>query len=215
MQAVGNINSYTGYTANSSQTRTTLASTINANSTRTANHSTTHLFWSLPAGLTTSSTMIPDSALLASLATYTLCDQVNSAYNITDGDLSDDMIYDTQWMSEYDRVCDLPINGTLPTRGFNFSITLTDASSVGSSTMFTSQTASPHASSEVTTATSTSSAASSTSTISQNGLCGSSNNDWTCLGSQFGDCCSNYGYCGSSTEYCSSANCDSNYGSCS
>ncbi|KAJ5094624.1 hypothetical protein N7456_010485, partial [Penicillium angulare] len=216
VQAVGNINTYSGYTSNSSQTRTTLASTMNTNSTRTANHSTTHLFWTFPADLTTTSTWTPDSAILASLSSYTLCDQVNSAYNITDDELTDEMYDDEQWLSEYDRVCNLPINGTWPTRGFNFSITLTDDSSVGSSTMFTSRTASPLASSEITTATatSTSSAASSTSTISQNGLCGPSNNDWTCLGSEFGNCCSNYGYCGNSTEYCSSANCNSKYGSC-
>ncbi|KAJ5909266.1 hypothetical protein N7495_001948 [Penicillium taxi] len=172
VQAVGNINTYTGYTSNSSQIRTTLASTINPNFTRTANHSTTHLSWSFPADLTTTSTWTPDSALLASLASYTLCDQVNTVYNITDGELSNEMSNDEQWLSLYDRVCGLLLNGTWPTRGFNFSITLTDDSSVGSSTMFISHTASPHASSQIITATasSTSSAASSTSTISPNGL---------------------------------------------
>ncbi|KAL4924009.1 uncharacterized protein BDV17DRAFT_295820 [Aspergillus undulatus] len=32
------------------------------------------------------------------------------------------------------------------------------------------------------------------SNISPNGLCGASNSGYTCLGSQFGDCCSQYGY---------------------
>ncbi|KAJ6133781.1 hypothetical protein N7523_000103 [Penicillium sp. IBT 18751x] len=216
VQAVGNLNTYASYISNTTGTRTTLASTMNTNATRTANHSTTQLFWSFPSDLTTTSTWTPDSAYLASLASYTLCDQVNSVYNITDDDLTDEMYEDQAWMSEYERVCYLPINGTFPTVGFNFSITLTDDSSVESSTTFvSSQTPSPHASSTATTATSTTTAATSTSTISENGLCGSSNSGWTCLGSQFGNCCSNYGYCGSSSDYCSSANCDTNYGSCS
>ncbi|KAJ5726219.1 uncharacterized protein N7483_007576 [Penicillium malachiteum] len=93
------------YTSNSTKTRTTLASTININSTRTANHSTTHLFWSFPTDLTTTSTWTPDSALLASLASYTLCGQVNSVYNITDGNLTEEMYEGEQWLSEYERVC--------------------------------------------------------------------------------------------------------------
>lgn len=214
VQAVGNINTYTSYISNTTRTRTSLASTMNLNATRTANHSTTNLFWSFPSDLTTASTWTPDSAYLASLATYTLCDQVNSVYNITDDDLTDEMYHDEVWLSEYERVCYPPVNGSFPTTGFNFSIILTDDPSMGSSTVFTSsQTASPHASSTVTTATSTT-VATPTSTISENGLCGPSNSDWTCLGSQFGDCCSNYGYCGSSSEYCSSANCNAKYGSC-
>ncbi|CAG7941532.1 unnamed protein product [Penicillium salamii] len=216
VQAVGNINTYTSYISNTTRTRTSLASTMNPNATRTANHSTTNLFWSFPSDLTTTSTWTPDSAYLASLATYTLCDQVNSAYNITDGDLTDEMYHDEVWLSEYDRVCYPPLNGSFPTTGFNFSITLTDDPIVGSSTVFSSsQTASPHASSTVTTAHATSTTvATPTSTISENGLCGPSNSDWTCLGSQFGDCCSNYGYCGSSSDYCSSTNCNAKYGSC-
>ncbi|KAJ5218257.1 uncharacterized protein N7498_000356 [Penicillium cinerascens] len=202
VQAVANINTYTSYTSNSSRTHTTLASTINPNATRTANHSTTHLFWSYPSDLTTTSAWISDSAWLASLSAYTLCDQVNSVYNITDDDLTDDMWADEAWLEEYERVCNLPINDTFPTVGFNFSITLTDDGGVGSSTLFTSsQTASPHASSTATTATSTTTAATPTSTISENGLCGPDNSDWTCLRSQFGDCCSNYGYCGSSSVF--------------
>ncbi|KAJ5121576.1 uncharacterized protein N7515_009537 [Penicillium bovifimosum] len=215
VQAVGNINTYASYTSNTTRPRTTLASTMNPNATRTANHSTTNLFWSFPSALTTTSTWTPDSAYLASLAAYTLCDQVNSVYNITDYDLTDEMYQDEAWLSEYERVCYLPVNGSFPTAGFNFSITLTDDPSVGTSTVFTSsQTASPHASSTVTTATATTTGATPTSTISQNGLCGPSNSHWTCLGSQFGDCCSNYGYCGNSSDFCSSTNCNAKYGSC-
>ncbi|OQD94348.1 hypothetical protein PENSOL_c026G03424 [Penicillium solitum] len=160
VQAVGNINTYARYTSNTTRARTTVASFINPNATRTANYSTTNPFWSFPSDLTTTSTWTPDSAYLASLATYTLCDQVNS------------------------RVCYLPVNGSFPTTGYNFSITLTDASSVGISTVFTSsQTASPHASSMVTTATSTTTVATPTSTVSEIRLCGPSNSEWTCLGS--------------------------------
>ncbi|CAI7630692.1 unnamed protein product [Penicillium palitans] len=107
---------------------------MNLNATRTANHSTTNLFWSFPSDLTTASTWTPDSAYLASLATYTLCDQVNSVYNITDDDLTDEMYHDEVWLSEYERVCYPPVNGSFPTTGFNFSITLTDDPSMGSST---------------------------------------------------------------------------------
>ncbi|KAJ5313115.1 hypothetical protein N7508_003945 [Penicillium antarcticum] len=134
VQAVGNINTYTSYISNTTRTRTSLASTMNLNATRTANHSTTNLFWSFPSDLTTASTWTPDSAYLASLATYTLCDQVNSVYNITDDDLTDEMYHDEVWLSEYERVCYPPVNGSFPTTGFNFSITLTDDPSMGSST---------------------------------------------------------------------------------
>ncbi|KAI1839183.1 hypothetical protein DTO027I6_7699 [Penicillium roqueforti] len=136
VQAVGNINTYTSYISNTTRTRTSLASTMNLNATRTANHSTTNLFWSFPSDLTTASTWTPDSAYLASLATYTLCDQVNSVYNITDDDLTDEMYHDEVWLSEYERVCYPPVNGSFPTTGFNFSITLTDDPSMGSSTNF-------------------------------------------------------------------------------
>ncbi|KAF3391643.1 WSC domain-containing protein [Penicillium rolfsii] len=35
----------------------------------------------------------------------------------------------------------------------------------------------------------------------------------TCAGSAFGNCCSQFGWCGSSTDYCGSG-CQSNYGNC-
>jgi hypothetical protein len=101
-------------------------------------------------------------------------------YNLTDNDEPSDEMYQNQaWMSEYERVCNLPVDGPFPTVGFNFSITLTDAdSSAGSSMVDTSsQTASPQESSTATTATSTTSAETPTSTVSENGLCGASNRD--------------------------------------
>jgi hypothetical protein len=49
-------------------------------------------------------------------------------------------------------------------------------------------------------------------TISPNGLCGSSTG-YTCQGSNFGDCCSQYGYCGSTGAYCDNG-CQGSFGSC-
>ncbi|RAK89216.1 hypothetical protein BO79DRAFT_254611 [Aspergillus costaricaensis CBS 115574] len=54
----------------------------------------------------------------------------------------------------------------------------------------------------------------STANISPNGLCGANNGGYTCLNSQFGNCCSLYGYCGSTSDYCASQSCDSSYGEC-
>ncbi|KLU84449.1 hypothetical protein MAPG_03491 [Magnaporthiopsis poae ATCC 64411] len=47
--------------------------------------------------------------------------------------------------------------------------------------------------------------------ISPNGLCG---NTTTCAGSAFGDCCSEWYWCGNGPEYCA-AGCRSAFGSCS
>ncbi|KAF2023809.1 hypothetical protein EK21DRAFT_26445, partial [Setomelanomma holmii] len=39
---------------------------------------------------------------------------------------------------------------------------------------------------------------------------------FTCQGSQWGNCCSQYGYCGSTNEkdYCSANTCQKGYGQC-
>jgi hypothetical protein len=44
------------------------------------------------------------------------------------------------------------------------------------------------------------------------GACGGTTGQ-TCLGSVFGDCCSEYGYCGNTAVYCS-AGCQSAFGTC-
>lgn len=49
--------------------------------------------------------------------------------------------------------------------------------------------------------------------VSTDGSCGGSVGQ-TCLGSEFGDCCSQYGYCGSISAYCGTG-CQSDYGTCS
>ncbi|RMJ18957.1 hypothetical protein CDV36_001353 [Fusarium kuroshium] len=48
--------------------------------------------------------------------------------------------------------------------------------------------------------------------ISSNQTCGG-NTGYTCQGSRFGNCCSWYGYCGSSDPYCGTG-CDADFGSC-
>lgn len=55
----------------------------------------------------------------------------------------------------------------------------------------------------------------STLTVSDDATCGGTTKK-TCQGSTFGNCCSQYGYCGSTTDYCSASNgCQSGFGTCS
>ncbi|KAI2789285.1 hypothetical protein POX_e07315 [Penicillium oxalicum] len=49
--------------------------------------------------------------------------------------------------------------------------------------------------------------------VSTNGVCGAYNGTATCAGSSFGNCCSQFGWCGSDTAHCGSG-CQSNYGNC-
>ena len=46
--------------------------------------------------------------------------------------------------------------------------------------------------------------------LSPDGTCGS-DSGYQCAGSEFGDCCGQYGYCGNGDAYCG-AGCDSLYG---
>ncbi|KAG0130030.1 hypothetical protein HOY82DRAFT_520964 [Tuber indicum] len=50
-------------------------------------------------------------------------------------------------------------------------------------------------------------------TVSPDGSCGGKTG-YTCLGTSFGNCCSLYGWCGSSTDHCSGG-CQANFGTCS
>ncbi|KAF2192694.1 carbohydrate-binding module family 18 protein, partial [Zopfia rhizophila CBS 207.26] len=50
-------------------------------------------------------------------------------------------------------------------------------------------------------------------TISQNGFCGGRTGQ-TCVGSAYCDCCSEYGYCGSTPAFCD-ARCQPSFGECS
>ncbi|KAL4911189.1 hypothetical protein BDW74DRAFT_172653 [Aspergillus multicolor] len=145
---------------------------------------------------------LTNSSLLSALSTYTLCDDVYSRYNISDeNDLTDAMFANEEWMAEYDRVCAIPVNGPIPTRAFNYSITLdtsdysypstaavdTPGPSAGGSATATT------ASENSTTATTSVASTASGLTVSPNGLCGG-DTGYTCAGSNFGDCCSKYGY---------------------
>ncbi|KAF2135900.1 carbohydrate-binding module family 18 protein, partial [Aplosporella prunicola CBS 121167] len=47
---------------------------------------------------------------------------------------------------------------------------------------------------------------------SQDGTCGGSLG-YTCVGSLFGDCCSQYGFCGSTSAYCQEG-CQASHGVC-
>ncbi|KAF2734255.1 hypothetical protein EJ04DRAFT_248296 [Polyplosphaeria fusca] len=50
--------------------------------------------------------------------------------------------------------------------------------------------------------------------VSLDGACGTKSNQ-TCLGSTFGQCCSSYGYCGTTDLYCQTTEgCQSSYGNC-
>jgi hypothetical protein len=50
-------------------------------------------------------------------------------------------------------------------------------------------------------------------TINTSGRCGAQFNGLTCKGSTFGDCCSQYNYCGATTEHCGSG-CQTGFGVC-
>ncbi|KAJ9643436.1 hypothetical protein H2199_004115 [Coniosporium tulheliwenetii] len=47
------------------------------------------------------------------------------------------------------------------------------------------------------------------------GTCGPNHDDMYCDTSGFGDCCSKYGYCGSSADYCAPGQCVPEFGTCS
>ncbi|OBT39329.1 hypothetical protein VE00_10469 [Pseudogymnoascus sp. WSF 3629] len=63
------------------------------------------------------------------------------------------------------------------------------------------------------TSTTTSAVPSATSNPSTNGLCGADNGGTFCTGTPFGDCCSEYGYCGDTSGHCGTG-CQSDFGTC-
>ncbi|GJC90152.1 lectin-C [Colletotrichum liriopes] len=73
--------------------------------------------------------------------------------------------------------------------------------------------ATPASSSGATRASSSSPAAATNTKISTTGQCGGTGG-LNCLGSNFGDCCSPYNYCGNTTDHCDTG-CQSNFGRCS
>lgn len=52
-----------------------------------------------------------------------------------------------------------------------------------------------------------------TGAVSTDGSCGSAGKNQICLGSTFGNCCSQYGWCGSSTDHCGTG-CNTLFGNC-
>ncbi|KAF2032920.1 hypothetical protein EK21DRAFT_44637, partial [Setomelanomma holmii] len=50
--------------------------------------------------------------------------------------------------------------------------------------------------------------------ITTNARCGPSFGGKTCQGSKWGDCCSQYSYCGSTNDYCNAKTCQKGYGKC-
>ncbi|KAH8706968.1 hypothetical protein GQ44DRAFT_555533, partial [Phaeosphaeriaceae sp. PMI808] len=57
------------------------------------------------------------------------------------------------------------------------------------------------------------SAPSSTQRVSTNVHCGKEGNGQTCLGTSWGNCCSQYSYCGSTIDYCGTG-CQQDFGRC-
>ncbi|KAJ5145910.1 uncharacterized protein N7515_000474, partial [Penicillium bovifimosum] len=177
VQAVGSIQTYSGY--NTSSAYTTLDSTINPSSTLTVNRTTTssHFFYSFPDPTTT--TMIYDTSIYELARSYTLCSEAMAYYNITgDTQFTDQMYDDAERYSEYQRVC-LVDPTALPTSPFNTSIVLstTEGLAVTSSTPAITKASATLTSSATSTSTGTSTTATPTPTvtISPNGLCGTAN----------------------------------------
>ncbi|KAF2488666.1 hypothetical protein BU16DRAFT_434200, partial [Lophium mytilinum] len=50
--------------------------------------------------------------------------------------------------------------------------------------------------------------------VSKDGRCGAGFGGTTCLGSKWGNCCSDCHHCGSSSEYCAPPKCQVGYGLC-
>ncbi|KAI8936841.1 hypothetical protein NX059_006078 [Plenodomus lindquistii] len=81
-------------------------------------------------------------------------------------------------------------------------------------TIAKSSTVKPATTVKTSTRTSTTAAAAATLKVSTDGSCGGVGK-FTCVKSSFGNCCSQYGYCGSTTNYCSKAQgCQAGFGTC-
>jgi hypothetical protein len=151
-------------------------------------------------------TNVYDSSVNAILRSYTLCRSALSYYSLDPrSELPDEAWENDDWMSEYRRVCKA-IPTALPTSGFNTSISLDytpAATGATATTTMVSRTATPMPG-----PTSTNGGLAK----SPDGTCGSGTG-YTCEGSRFGECCSEYGYCGSGKDYCVT-HCDAAFGLC-
>lgn len=136
---------------------------------------------------------------------YTLCQNAISYYSLdVDNIVLSDLMTNTAWYSEWDRVCDLDLSQPTPTIPFNTSIPLVTASetgttsgsaAAGSTSTIVSASNTGSSTSKTATSTTSNSAATSTATglvLSPDGTCGGTTG-YTCEQSGFGDCCSIYG----------------------
>ncbi|XRM44386.1 hypothetical protein ABZX51_007528 [Aspergillus tubingensis] len=235
VQAVGSIQTYSGYPSSASTSFPALSSTVDANATVTENRT---MSWLLPTGLSIStSTGIYNVTAYEMTKSYTLCQDAMSYYSLDYDYITwSDLMSNTAWFSEWDRVCDLDLSQPTPTIPFNTSIPLvTDsetatisisgnaAAGLTSTIMSPSRTSTLPTSSASTAITSTTvtlttsnSAATATATgliISPDGTCGGTTG-YTCEQSSFGDCCSIWGDCGSTSDYCAASSCDTTAGAC-
>ncbi|EHA46890.1 hypothetical protein MGG_08729 [Pyricularia oryzae 70-15] len=69
-------------------------------------------------------------------------------------------------------------------------------------------------SSSTSTSTSTSTTVPRPSNASTNGRCGVDAGRFTCTGTNYGPCCSDYGWCGDGPDYCTPLYCQADYGTC-
>ncbi|KAH7175202.1 hypothetical protein EDB81DRAFT_895596, partial [Dactylonectria macrodidyma] len=85
------------------------------------------------------------------------------------------------------------------------------ASMGGSSSLSSSSSSSSSSTSSLSSAAPSSSTNPEESPVSTDGVCGA--NGYTCAGSAFGGCCSEYGYCGDTSAYCGTG-CQTAFGTC-
>ncbi|KAF3005661.1 hypothetical protein E8E13_004122 [Curvularia kusanoi] len=97
---------------------------------------------------------------------------------------------------------------TLQARGFK-GVTMGECMNDPAANWYRDSTAAPPASTTATTAPT----ATPTGVVSTDGSCGTQGKNQICLGSSFGNCCSQYGWCGTSTDHCGTS-CQTLFGNC-
>ncbi|KAI3005818.1 hypothetical protein CBS147346_4168 [Aspergillus niger] len=211
VQAVGSIQTYSGYSSSSSTSFPVLSSTVDANATVTENRT---MSWLLPTSLSISiSTGIYNVTAYKMIKSYTLCQDAMFYYSLDYNNITwSELMSNTAWFSEWNLVYDLDLSQPTSTISFNTSIPLVTDSETATTSIsgnaaagLTSTIISPSrmltlptfsASTVITSATVTlttsNSAATATATgliISPNGTYGGTTG-YTCEQSGFGDCCS-------------------------
>ncbi|KAJ5653045.1 hypothetical protein N7490_000048 [Penicillium lividum] len=186
VQAVGSIQTYSGYDSTTINSLSALTSTINVNATVTANRTTT---------LDVDNIVL--SGLMTNTAWYSEWDRV------CDLDLSQP-------------TPTIPFNTSIPLVTASETGTTSGSAAAGSTSTIVSASNTGSSTSKAATSTTSNSAATSTATglvLSPDGICGGTTG-YTCEQSGFGDCCSIYGDCGSTSDYCAASSCDDSAGVC-